>query len=491
MDKQKDQRARGWFIQRSYAYETQDADGQTISNISEDDWKRQVKEQWTSKIGDDDWLLMIFHDKDVLTNPDGSTTPKPLHAHGLLRFSSAKTQSAVIKAMNLSRSGNCQAVKSYVDSARYLLHVSESALNARKHRYHDDEVIELHKTIDETMSRTSGTNKKRLNDPEVNDYIDKLSFDISKFKITLHRARLQLERDFGDVKGHALWVRNSDRFDKDLRLALADKARALKTGDVDRNLKTAYIYGDGGTGKSQLARAMARILSTDDGDFYAAAAPDRGKTFDFTGGYKGENVTVLDDCKASAFDLRAFFSIFDPHQYSLANSRNYDKDWLSSYAFLTCSDDYGDWVNSLMLSSTGGKKYAWCEVSLENNYLVNASKNPSVVDWSLDVSQHDGWQVLRRTPIVVHVEKAKVGSLARIYSLNDLMQAHLYLGSVSCSDVTDRQAVDKWARKVLDLIKTNQPIQLDPITDSFLYPGDDGVGALKTAYCRKYIADHS
>ena len=70
------------------------------------------------------------------------------------------------------------------------------------------------------------------------------------------------------------------------------------------------------------------------------------------------------------------------------------------------------------------------------------------------------------------------------------MQTHLYLGSVSCPDVTNRQEVDKWGRNVLDLIKTNQPIRKDPITESFLYPYDYGIGSLKTDYCRKYIKDH-
>lgn len=110
--------------------------------------------------------------------------------------------------------------------------------------------------------------------------------------------------------------------------------------------------------------------------------------------------------------------MFDPYQYSLSNSRNYDKDWLSDYAFLTCSDSYGTWVNDLMLFSTNGEKYT------RFNQIDNI--NP-YVDWSKDVSQHDGWQVLRRTPIVIHVESDIVGSLARVYSLNDLMHAHLYL----------------------------------------------------------------
>ena len=91
---------------------------------------------------------------------------------------------------------------------------------------------------------------------------------------------------------------------------------------------------------------------------------------------------------------------------------------------------------------------------------------------------------------MIHVELDKVGSTAHVYSLNDLMHAHLYLGSVSCPDVTNRQAVDKWGSTVLDLIKANQPIQLNPITDSFLCPDDYGVGALKTAYCRYFISTH-
>lgn len=34
----------------------------------------------------------------------------------------------------------------------------------------------------------------------------------------------------------------------------------------------------------------------------------------------------------------------------------------------------------------------------------------------------------------------------------DLMHAHLYLGSVSCPDVTNRQAVDKWGSTVLERV---------------------------------------
>lgn len=123
---------------------------------------------------------------------------------------------------------------------------------------------------------------------------------------------MKLEQDFGEAKGHALWVRYSDRFDKDLRLALATKARSLKTSDVDRNLKTAYIYGDGGVGKSQLARAMARLLSNDDGNYYAAAAPDKGKTFDFSGGYKGENVTLSVYSRNPLDNLRSSQSSVNP-----------------------------------------------------------------------------------------------------------------------------------------------------------------------------------
>ena len=66
----------------------------------------------------------------------------------------------------------------------------------------------------------------------------------------------------------------------------------------------------------------------------------------------------------------------------------------------------------------------------------------------------------------------------------------LYLGSVSCPDVTNRQAVDKWGSTVLDLIKANQPRLMNPITESFLYPADYGIGKLKTAYCRKFILNH-
>lgn len=31
---------------------------------------------------------------------------------------------------------------------------------------------------------------------------------------------------------------------------------------------------------------------------------------------------------------------------------------------------------------------------------------------------------------------------------------------------------------------------MNPITKSFLYPADYGIGKLKTAYCRKFILNH-
>jgi energy-coupling factor transporter ATP-binding protein EcfA2 len=439
-DKTQQRRSRGWFIQRSFTFDTHDSDGQVTNDLTEDAWRKLVIKQWGDSVGKYDWLLMIFHDSDVLENTDGTTSPKPLHVHGLIRFRNARTQASVIKQMHLTRAQNCQPVKSYTDSARYLLHVSESALNAKKHIYSISEVLEFNQSIQDVMSRSAKSGKKRLNDKELIDYIDDLSVSIAKGRLTYHQAQVKLERDFGESKGHALWIRYNDRFDRDLKFALSEKARNAKINN--RDLKTFYISGPGGAGKSQLAKGMALLLSNDDGNYHTAAASDKNKTFDMASSYKGENVSVLNDLSGSSFSLRAFFDNFDPHQYQPVSSRNYDKDWLPDYAFITCSDSFEAWSQDLLQFSQGGSKYM-----TDHSFDLNK-----------DVTCKDMCQVVRRIPFRIDVrplEKSEHGAVARLYiAAKD--RCYYFFADKVCEDVTNIENVKRWANNCLNVFKVSE-----------------------------------
>lgn len=405
-------------VQRNYQFETHDADGNQISFITEAEWRDKVTSEIRDLFNTSDIIKVfyIFHDKDI--NDDG--TSKGLHVHFVVTFKEGHTQTSVVKKLGASSVHNCEPCESYVDSMRYLIHVSENALNEMKHIY---SVTEVHGfKLDEDGS---------VCDVTVQDFKEAMSRKNTK------KARKEQKK----VKDScAVSIMNGDSVVSDVRDVYLDDSHGVGLSPVDYlndkriykeasvewleritefyqshhcPLTSIYISGGGGTGKTSLANALAEKFADSHG-VHKVAAPGKNTTFDFAGNYRGERVSIFNEF-SSAFPVEQFLSIFDPLNAMPVNSRNTDKLYFANYSIFTTSVDlemfiYNLWrpyakdnskipvkVRNTLLKS-GSDEYAWLKAYMQ--YL------PQGDDKIL--------QIRRRLPIKVHIADGK----ASIYYLD-------------------------------------------------------------------------
>lgn len=129
----KEERVRDYAIQRNYEYDSHDEAG-NYTGLTEDQWKDQIREEWSWKKLKAHHVVLNFHDKDV----DKDGLPKPLHVHGCVYFKDNITQSEAIKRTGCSSDLNCKAINNKSQAYRYLLHITERAIEDGKHVYDED-----------------------------------------------------------------------------------------------------------------------------------------------------------------------------------------------------------------------------------------------------------------------------------------------------------------------------------------------------------------
>jgi hypothetical protein len=349
-------KVRTFFGQRSYYYDTHDKDGNLTSAITVDEWKQKIVDDWTSV--ECSWLAMIFHDRDVLA--DGNI--KPLHVHIVINFKNARSFASVAKLLGISREQNLQKCKSIADSARYLTHISETAINEGKTFYQPSEVIVAGsdaKDYSELIKRGKGKSviREEIDDSKKLTTDDKLLIDYEWSKLAAKVQAGEMSKKsvksylldtFGDIKGQMAWLSKRGGFDEDFKEYM-EKMHNFYSSNP-RELDTFYISGQGGIGKTQLATAISEILSNELG-VHKVAVPGRGTTFDFAGGYRGERVTVANDLATGSFHCRQWCNIFDPLEYSPINSRNFDKPWFARFCLITNSEDVEMFIKKMIYFS--------------------------------------------------------------------------------------------------------------------------------------------
>lgn len=292
--KKSEKKYRRFDVQRNYQFETHDADGNQTSDITENEWREKVTTEIRSFFDDSEVaeIFYIFHDKDI--NDDG--TSKGLHVHLVVTFKNPHTQTSVVKLLMASSVHNCTPCDSYVDSLRYLIHVSETALNEMKHIYSvndvhgwkldgDGNVISVTvQDFKEGMSRKN-TKKVRKEQKKVKDFcaVAVMSGD----SVVSDVRDLYLE----DTRGVGLSAVDYLQ-DKSLYERASDEWLTMITEFYQNHacpLTSIYISGGGGTGKTTLANAIARKFADSHG-IHQVASPGRNTTFDFAGNYRGESI---------------------------------------------------------------------------------------------------------------------------------------------------------------------------------------------------------
>lgn len=407
--KKSEKRYRRFDVQRNYQFETHDSNGNKISDISESEWHEKVVSEIRSLFNDSDIIevFYIFHDKDI--NDDG--TSKGLHCHEIVTFKEGHTQTAIVKLLFASSVHNCLPCDSYVDSMRYLIHVSESALNEMKHIYSVNDVHGW--KIDEDGSFTAVT---------VQDFKEAMSRKNTK-KARKEQKKVKDSCAVAVMSGESVVLDVRDVYledtqnvglsavdyleDKSLYERASSEWLTMITEFYQNHacpLTTIYISGGGGTGKTTLANAIARNFADSHG-IHQVASPGRNTTFDFAGNYRGERVSIFNEF-SSAFPVEQFLSIFDPLNAMPVNSRNSDKLYFANYSIFTTSVPLETFIYNLWLPYA--KANSKVPVKVRKNLIKNGVDEFQWLNaYQKYLPQNDDkiLQIRRRIPIQIQIDK--------------------------------------------------------------------------------------
>ena len=108
---------------------------------TENEWKdwrnQQLNKLVSSKNG---CYVAIFHDKDIRINNAGKKVLKPLHLHAVIFLKNAMTESAFRAIFKPSRPENAEPVNSIRSATRYILHMTEQAIEDGKYVYSESDL---------------------------------------------------------------------------------------------------------------------------------------------------------------------------------------------------------------------------------------------------------------------------------------------------------------------------------------------------------------
>lgn len=395
-------------IQRNYYFETHDDKGNQTSDITESDWRKKVISEVRGYMNDgqrDNGLIEIFyafHDLDI--NDDG--TSKGLHVHFVATFAKKRLQTSAIKFFGASSVENCQPCDSYVDSLRYLIHVSEKALNEKKTIYlpnvvsgwrisEDDGLVPTTVTdFKEGMSRKA-TKKTRQQQKIVKD---SCAVAVMSGNSIISDVRDVYLEDVQHVGFSAVdYLSDKSIYERASAEWLTMITEFYQVHDCP--LTSIYISGGGGTGKTTLANALARKFADSHG-IHQVAVAGKKTTFDFVGNYKGERVSVFNEFSTS-FPVEQFLSVFDPLNAMPVNSRNSDKLYFANYSIFTTSMSVEHFIYQL-----------WTPYAKQNSFIPIKIREKITCerDWYFEYMKYAPagddkiLQIRRRLPVLVTID---------------------------------------------------------------------------------------
>lgn len=403
-------RVRRFSISRNKQYETHQLDGQgqsiKVSEISDTDWKEKVKsetfEYLATEYGSLKSIALIFHDRDLTS--DGER--KGLHCHMILEFRNPVTITSLEKfkfeagkSLNnqdlMFQSRNVEASKSSSGSYRYLTHTTDKAMMERKTRYEVQELLVAEYETDGSMKFITGEDLELWYRDKIKGTIrpEKLEFDEALqeafFKVRTGEIFDELEVEaflrerFTEMQATELVIKNKKFIDNSRQMYQKEVFEDMQNNG--RNLKTFFISGSSGLGKSRFAKDLARRININNGksinSIYTAPTAKDGKTYDFIDSeYKAQDVTIFDDIDATSFGFQEFLNVFDKDNITKISSRYTNKAWVSHYAIITKASKIRNWIERVASQSSEYEKDKrgqevqvsrrfdlWIELDFDNN----------------------------------------------------------------------------------------------------------------------------
>lgn len=481
-------RYRSFTVMYSYDFDTHDSEGQprnpaptVFSHVpTEKEWREWRKTWLTQKvIAKSGEHFGIFHDKDL--KDDGKL--KPLHMHAVVMLKNPMSEDAFRRYFEVSRPENAEHTVSINGALRYLLHITDQAISDGKHIYSESDlfwhaqsfldrdkrslsVVYHYKISDARNGRSGG---KAATPKRVKALTNKLGGMLYRGEITMQEATELYEKEFGDT-GTLPFKNVEPALKKQWQAYLSKKADEFRING--RHLVTDFITGQGGTGKSNLAEAIAYYADPSH-SWHATTGPGKGKTSDITDGYAGEPQAIINELDGDAESFRALCALLDPYHFSKSSSRNKNTDYLVDRIHITTSTNLSNWVidnicqtqrywafgeklrklNLMpweLLQLTAQQGWLADDTQTIFDYLIKACSESNsdydTVAKELQVFQEDAWQLIRRLPYTLEV-----------FAGSDL---GIFKGRAR---LTKKQAIDSFT--LSQRVKTVKP--LDEITDYF------------------------
>lgn len=409
-----------YYVTRTYKYDVlhEDAKHKTLSREA---WKQLMKDV-TGRIintGEVEFLASIFHDRDEAVDKKGNklidkTTGKPvlveLHYHVLVKFKRKMKQPDVKYEFGASNDASCEVPDHPLGMARYLVHRSEEAMNKKKVKYNDDEVMfwsaDGQLTYDDIVSsdfwgvKIDYTKRKSfkmkveidekdgfeiyegLTDRDANDYVQGIVAGIGEL---IQKGEIRPEKAIELLRKytHYGWVRKySHLFNRDVEIYINQQVKYLK--ENGRQLKNIYISGYGGIGKTTFGEGLATYFANNDVDnMHVGSTQGKGKTFDALDGYTGEKSLVLNEMSSISFDLNEFKDVFDKNTFAPFPSRFNNKSFVGDTVVFTSSVTPLRFAKDVVIYSGGGSKY-------------QDPANKKELDMNNEQAVNQYWQVKRR-----------------------------------------------------------------------------------------------
>lgn len=250
-----------------------------------DDYAK-LQERIQSLDGTNKWAY-ILHDQDV--NPDGSR--KDPHFHLVMTFHNNKTFDSIGKAIGVETQYVNTIKRSTASAFLYLIHFNDP----EKHQYDPEEVVA-------NFDYPAFVEKYRSGKAPA-EMLDDIFSKIATGEIKEYNIDKEIPC--------ALYAKNKSKIDN------AFKWRHMRTNGVDRNMKTLFITGEPGSGKTTLAKYYA-----DQNGLKAYVSSGGKNPLD---DYKGEECIILDDCRDTTYPMIDLLKLTDNNTNSLVGCRFYNK----------------------------------------------------------------------------------------------------------------------------------------------------------------------
>lgn len=328
-------------------YEKNRVTGDSLG-FDEDVIKRAIAKRGDSLMN---WAY-IRHDKDKYIDGDDIPEGKKIgdkrepHWHVLLKFKNQVEISTVAKDFNVPENlvEKKTGQSAYFDMLYYFTHEADEQRQLGKYTYERDEVImanektarEMWEAVDIREDRRA---RKLSKSESVGVFINKLT----KGEITLKEV---FEQD------SSVYAENEGVFKRARRSYLKYAPTPL--------VRTNYhISGKGGTGKSLIAKAMARAMfpdKTDEEIFFVVG--DGRVAFD---NYDGQPVIIWDDFRSkellNSFDRGTVWKIFAVHPDKVSvHIKNGETTLINTINIITSVEPFNEFINGLAAEYVDSKK---------------------------------------------------------------------------------------------------------------------------------------